>query len=481
MTARHHIRIGNRRLGRERAAIDATPAPPLGEVLQLARERKGVDLYRAERDTKIRLKYLAALEDGHFDELPAPVYTKGFLRNYAIYLALDPEEVLQRWREEMIQLQGRRAMRTVVTPPPRPIAAPRRGPTISAGWLMAVLVMLAVVGFVAYIGMQLMRFAETPAVTLTDPPSLVSQVNADSILFAGVAGPGAMVNIHGPDGMLLTAAADHDGNWSKEVPLAPGQNDFTVVANDPVTRRDSPSLQVIITVPLAAATPSPSPDGPLAGQLRLTVSSPADGATFENSDVTVSGTSSGTRVSIAATPLDATGAPVSPAPAEPPAEPPAEGDDESPAPSPAADAGRTAELTVPPGGAFSHTLSLPPGDWEIVVTAYSSGLQPVSQRRTVTVSQADTMVLVLEATRGNSWLRIVPDGTVMRGWGGPTLRRGSSVTVTATEEIWLRTGNAGVLRVTLSGVDLGFLGQRGEVANWIIRPGMEPQRTTETR
>jgi hypothetical protein len=61
MTARHHIRIGNRRLGRDRTAIDATPAPRLSETLQLARERKGVDLYRAERDTKIRLKYLAAL------------------------------------------------------------------------------------------------------------------------------------------------------------------------------------------------------------------------------------------------------------------------------------------------------------------------------------------------------------------------------------------------------------------------------------
>ena len=62
----------------------------MGETLQLARERKGVDLYRAERDTKIRLHYLAALEDGDWDELPAPVYTKGFLRNqqYAVALAL---------------------------------------------------------------------------------------------------------------------------------------------------------------------------------------------------------------------------------------------------------------------------------------------------------------------------------------------------------------------------------------------------------
>src|SRR5687767_11788020 len=105
MTARHQLRIGNRRLGRDRTPIDAVPAPPVGETLQAARERKGVDLYRAERDTKIRLRYLSALEDSDYDELPAPVYVKGFLRNYAIYLGLDPDEVLDRWHDEMEQMR----------------------------------------------------------------------------------------------------------------------------------------------------------------------------------------------------------------------------------------------------------------------------------------------------------------------------------------------------------------------------------------
>src|SRR3954454_3747472 len=135
MTARHNIRIANRRLGRERAAIDATPAPSVGEMLQNARERKGVDLFRAERDTKIRLKYLAALEDSDYNALPPLVYTKGFLRNYAIYLALDPEEILVRWRDET-QLPGRKQERPAVAPPPQPLAAPRRGIAITPGLLI---------------------------------------------------------------------------------------------------------------------------------------------------------------------------------------------------------------------------------------------------------------------------------------------------------------------------------------------------------
>ena len=63
----------------------------VGDLLHAAREKKGVDLYRAERDTKIRARHLAALEDGDYSELPGSVYTKGFLRNYALYLGLDPD------------------------------------------------------------------------------------------------------------------------------------------------------------------------------------------------------------------------------------------------------------------------------------------------------------------------------------------------------------------------------------------------------
>src|SRR3954452_19408148 len=99
MTFRHQIRVGSR-LYRGRSPIDAVPPPSVGEILQAARERKGVDLHRAERDTKIRAKHLAALESGDYSELPGTVYARGFLRNYATYLGLDAEEVLEDWRFE---------------------------------------------------------------------------------------------------------------------------------------------------------------------------------------------------------------------------------------------------------------------------------------------------------------------------------------------------------------------------------------------
>lgn len=66
----------------------------LGEKLRKAREAKGLSLEQVEEATKIVRSYLQALEDEEFERLPAPVYVKGFLRNYASYLGLDAQEVL---------------------------------------------------------------------------------------------------------------------------------------------------------------------------------------------------------------------------------------------------------------------------------------------------------------------------------------------------------------------------------------------------
>jgi len=61
----------------------------IGNSLREARLRRGTDFAQAELHTKIRGKYLRALEDEQFELLPAQTYVKGFLRTYAEYLGLD--------------------------------------------------------------------------------------------------------------------------------------------------------------------------------------------------------------------------------------------------------------------------------------------------------------------------------------------------------------------------------------------------------
>lgn len=77
-------------------AGDGASAEPvrLGTWLRTARLRRGLSLAEIERDTRINRLYLEALEEEHFDVLPAPVYTRGFLRSYARALGLDPAEAV---------------------------------------------------------------------------------------------------------------------------------------------------------------------------------------------------------------------------------------------------------------------------------------------------------------------------------------------------------------------------------------------------
>jgi hypothetical protein len=99
MTTNRQPRRLRRQAGDGNGSGGGTGAPQsISDRLRIAREARGVDLFRVERDTKIRVKYLAAMEQGHFSELPADVYARGFLRNYASYLGLDPDEAELEWR-----------------------------------------------------------------------------------------------------------------------------------------------------------------------------------------------------------------------------------------------------------------------------------------------------------------------------------------------------------------------------------------------
>lgn len=66
-----------------------------GDVLRQARTERGITLAEVEQDIRINRTYLEALENARFDLLPAPVYARGFMRSYARYLALDPDEAVR--------------------------------------------------------------------------------------------------------------------------------------------------------------------------------------------------------------------------------------------------------------------------------------------------------------------------------------------------------------------------------------------------
>src|SRR5690242_20637562 len=74
----------------------------IGNSLREARLRQHLDFPEIEQATKIRGKYLRALEDEQFEVLPAQTYVKGFLRSYAEYLGLDGQLYVDEYNSRFV-------------------------------------------------------------------------------------------------------------------------------------------------------------------------------------------------------------------------------------------------------------------------------------------------------------------------------------------------------------------------------------------
>ena len=234
-------------------------------MLRSARESRGLDRARIERDTRIRERYLAALERGAYDELPGEVYARGFLRTYARYLGLDADAMVALYR---IETRGRNPA-TAAVPRARPRPRPQaRAFVITPSIVVAAVLTVLVGALIAYLAYQIVTFARTPELRIVEPPGDVMDHAARTIVIRGVTEPNARVSVSGL-GENPSVVADAGGAFAVTVDLVPGTNVVTLRARDPVTNRNSPEATRTIEVAtppdaresVAPASPAPGPDG----------------------------------------------------------------------------------------------------------------------------------------------------------------------------------------------------------------------------
>ena len=457
MTTRDHARRAAQRFGVDRPdPVD--PGPSLPDRLTAARERKGVDLVRAERDTKIRVRYLSALESGDYRDLPGAVYTKGFLRNYAIYLGLDPEDVLRQWRRE----RGEATAPEPAIVPPRPLDEPARPLNFSPSVVVAALLTAGVVLFFVYLGAQLLRYSRPPDLTVTNPAQAVIDVDESTTSYrlAGTSTAGATISILTPgQEEPYRTTAQSNGDWSIQVDLRRGQNRFEISAVNPETGKQAETPRtVVITVPfLVIQAPT------------LTLASPVEGTTYGNGAIAVEGTTTNAKtVTATATRLGGTDAPAATRSPTPP-------------PSPGASAqpqGTT--INVAEDGSFAFPpLELTAGHWAITVTATSEQGQTASLTRNVEVAFSG-INLVVTIRGGPAWIKVWVDGQLVGPQSGRVLTAGKTLTFHGTTSIEVRTGSSGYTQFTLNGVSLGALGKAGIPETWLFKPPNPPVKTQRT-
>ena len=202
--------------------------PDLGERFRAAREARGLALADVSEQIRIRSVYLAAIEEENWSAIGAPVYVRGFLRTYARFLGLDPEEVVAAFnnpgpaREAAPPVPARREVARSSYDDFHEEPRPRGGSAPLLWALGAVAVLL--IAFVVYNEISLRRTAYTPVAASSAAPSSALPSNSAQTEAGGSPGespsPGAstspgetaapaasVVGLDGPNSLALVLSA----------------------------------------------------------------------------------------------------------------------------------------------------------------------------------------------------------------------------------------------------------------------------------
>jgi cytoskeleton protein RodZ len=121
----------------------------IGATLREARMRARIDISEVESATKIRAKYLRALENEEWDLLPGPTFVKSFLRTYGEFLGLDVTHLLEEYKRQHERPSDLDQL--PISPHSTARRKPARPPRIPRGWfvaaaIVALLVLFAIIG-----------------------------------------------------------------------------------------------------------------------------------------------------------------------------------------------------------------------------------------------------------------------------------------------------------------------------------------------
>lgn len=190
----------------------------VGDELQARREELGYTLHKVEVATKIRGRYLRAIEASDFANLPNDVYSRGFVRQYAQYLGLPGAQFAKRYQEE----RGG-AQKPAQQVKPRAVAL-RLGVTSRWAASLAVLAVLALI--IGYLLWQFSSLTSAPKLDLASPTHDMV-VDSASITVKGSTDPGADIFLND-----VALPSDINGAFSTTLALQPGINEVRVMAKN---------------------------------------------------------------------------------------------------------------------------------------------------------------------------------------------------------------------------------------------------------
>jgi cytoskeletal protein RodZ len=232
------------------------PSLTVGQRLKAARKKREFTLARAEQLTKVKIKYLKALEEDRHDLLPTEVYSLGFLRCYGEALGLQTKKLLEQYRGERGAFKSARTTEKQILAPARRISGPRF--LVTPRTLLALGSTVLVLGLVAYIAFGVRSFLAPPKLVI-DKPAPESRVTSEMVLVSGETEPASTVTINAE---VITV--DSTGRFEQNIAVIPGLNTLEFVSRNRVGKESREVRKVladyqIVQEPIPAPTVTPSP------------------------------------------------------------------------------------------------------------------------------------------------------------------------------------------------------------------------------
>ena len=194
----------------------------VGEILKNARIKKNLELIVVEKATRIRLKFLLALENDDFEKLPPGTFAKGFIKNYAGFLNLPIEETLAFYRRQVNE------EKIAVLPAKRPkigrfSLTPQFFTAVGIGTLLLI--------FFSYLLFSYFQFAGSPTLIINSPENN-SIAKDDWIEVVGKTDPQADLTINNQP-----VTINETGSFDVKIPVQPGLNTLTIVSTNKFKRQ----------------------------------------------------------------------------------------------------------------------------------------------------------------------------------------------------------------------------------------------------
>lgn len=184
----------------------------VGKLLRIKRTEKGINLKQAEKQTRIRYRYLDAIENENWHIFSSRVYITGAIQSYASYLGIDPQKALAYFRRDY-EKQERAVFKKRI---PRLHLLPETRKLV-----IGVMSFLFIVFFI-YFGYQINLFLSPPGIKILSPQKNIFR-NIEKINIKAQTKKESVITIFGED-----IFPDKDGNFEYDFFLKKGKNELSI-------------------------------------------------------------------------------------------------------------------------------------------------------------------------------------------------------------------------------------------------------------